>query len=171
MEGGAAMMHTTIFIFFISHIIQLTLQEQSAEPRNSAGAEALAVARRPEEASREKNPAAAGIERLFSVKCSYGRQVRPWSKVVVVVARLLDAVVVVIGARCLLDAVLFVCRFKSGAKVARFFQLEPCIYVYICIYIYTYIDIYNIYIYIYIYIYIHIYISISIVYFYLYLSI
>jgi len=36
--------------------------------RNIAGAEALAVARRPEEASREKNPAAAGIERFFSLR-------------------------------------------------------------------------------------------------------
>jgi len=36
--------------------------------RNSVGAEALAVARRPEEASREKKTAAAGIERLFSLK-------------------------------------------------------------------------------------------------------
>jgi len=38
--------------------------------RNSAGAEALAVARRPGEASREKKPAAAGIERFFSLKGS-----------------------------------------------------------------------------------------------------
>jgi len=43
-----------IFYFFISLDIQLTPQQQSAEPRNSAGAEALAVARRPKEASREK---------------------------------------------------------------------------------------------------------------------
>ena len=35
------------FLGFISHVIQLTPQQQSAEPRNSAGAEALAVARRP----------------------------------------------------------------------------------------------------------------------------
>ena len=33
--------------------------------RNIAGAEALAVARRPEVASREKNPAAAGMRRFF----------------------------------------------------------------------------------------------------------
>jgi len=33
--------------------------------RNIAGAEALAVARRLEVASREKNPAAAGIRRFF----------------------------------------------------------------------------------------------------------
>jgi len=38
-------------VFFISRSIQLTPQQHSAEPRNSAGAEALAVARRPEEAS------------------------------------------------------------------------------------------------------------------------
>jgi len=42
------------FFWYISHIIQLTPQQQSAESRNSAGAEALAVARRPKEASREK---------------------------------------------------------------------------------------------------------------------
>jgi len=36
--------------------------------RNIAGAEALAVARRPEEASRERNLAAAGIERFFSLR-------------------------------------------------------------------------------------------------------
>jgi len=41
-------------VYIISHIIQLTPQQQSAEPRNSASAEALAVARRPKEASREK---------------------------------------------------------------------------------------------------------------------
>jgi len=39
---------------YISHILQLTPQKLSAEPRNSASAEALAVARRPKEASREK---------------------------------------------------------------------------------------------------------------------
>jgi len=39
---------------FISHIIQLTPQELSAEPKNSASAEMLTVARRPKEASREK---------------------------------------------------------------------------------------------------------------------
>ena len=36
----------------LSHITQLTPQQQSAEPRNSAGAEALAVVIRPKEASR-----------------------------------------------------------------------------------------------------------------------
>jgi len=56
------------FFYFFSHIIQLTPQQQSAESGNSAGAEALAVARRPEEASREKDLAAAGIERFFSLK-------------------------------------------------------------------------------------------------------
>jgi len=44
----------TMFCLFISRVIQLTPQQQSAEPRNSASAEALAVARRPKEASREK---------------------------------------------------------------------------------------------------------------------
>jgi len=43
-----------LFFLYISHIIQLTPQELSAEPKNSASAEALAVARRPEDASREK---------------------------------------------------------------------------------------------------------------------
>ena len=44
-----------MYIYCISHIIQLTPQQQSAEPRNSVGAEALAVARRPKEASRRKD--------------------------------------------------------------------------------------------------------------------
>jgi len=57
---------------FISHVIQLE-HHKRREPRarrNIAGAEALAVARRPEEASRERNPAAAGIEseRFFSLR-------------------------------------------------------------------------------------------------------
>jgi len=43
--------HINIYLS-ISHVIQITPQQQSAEPRNSAGAEALAVARRPKEASR-----------------------------------------------------------------------------------------------------------------------
>jgi len=43
------------FVFFCkSFITYNTPQQQSAEPRNIAGAEALAVARRPKEASREK---------------------------------------------------------------------------------------------------------------------
>ena len=47
-------MRAYTYILYISHIIQLTPQELSAQPRNSASAEALAVARRPKEASREK---------------------------------------------------------------------------------------------------------------------
>jgi len=41
--------HACLYFFFfgLSHVIQLTPQQQSAEPKNSAGAEALAVARRP----------------------------------------------------------------------------------------------------------------------------
>ena len=54
-----------VFCLCISHSIQLTRQELSAEPKNSASAEALTVARRPKEASREKIRAAAGIRRLF----------------------------------------------------------------------------------------------------------
>jgi len=46
----------------ISHIIQLTPQERSAEPKNIASAEALTVARRPKEASWEKTRTATGIE-------------------------------------------------------------------------------------------------------------
>ena len=42
------------FLFFHLSYHTLTPQQQSAESRNSAGAEALAVARRPKEASREK---------------------------------------------------------------------------------------------------------------------
>jgi len=41
-------------MLYISHSIQLTPQQLSAEPRSSAGDEALALARRPKEASREK---------------------------------------------------------------------------------------------------------------------
>jgi len=51
---GASGFSYNCFLFFISHIIQLTSRQQSAESRNRAGAEALAVARRPEEASRER---------------------------------------------------------------------------------------------------------------------
>jgi len=57
-----------IYVLYISHIIQLTPQQQSTEPRNSAGAGALAVARRPKEAIEGEDPAAAGIERFFSLK-------------------------------------------------------------------------------------------------------
>jgi len=50
--------HALLFLFsflsYLSPIIQLTPQQQSAEPRNSASAEVLAVARRPKEAAREK---------------------------------------------------------------------------------------------------------------------
>ena len=53
---------------YISHVIQLTPQEQSAEPKDSASAEALTVARRPKEASREKTRAAAGIRRFLYFK-------------------------------------------------------------------------------------------------------
>jgi len=57
-RGGVPAAHSEgaliFYFFFISHIKQLTPQQQSAEPRNSAGAEALAVAKRPTEASREK---------------------------------------------------------------------------------------------------------------------
>ena len=44
-----------VFFLYISHVIQLTPQEQSAEPKYIA---ALTVARRPKEASREKTRAA-----------------------------------------------------------------------------------------------------------------
>ena len=47
-------MYVYIDVGLTSHIIQLTPHELSAEPRNSASAEALAVATRPKEASREK---------------------------------------------------------------------------------------------------------------------
>jgi len=63
------------FFFFFNlswHTTHTTRAERRA--RNSAGAEALAVARRPEEASREKNPAAAGIERFFSPERSSRRE-------------------------------------------------------------------------------------------------
>jgi len=52
------------FCFLISHVIH-THKRAERRARNIAGAEALAVARRPEVASREKNPAAAGIRRFF----------------------------------------------------------------------------------------------------------
>jgi len=45
------------FYFCISHIIQLTPPELSAEPKNSASAEALAVARRPKRAIEGEDPA------------------------------------------------------------------------------------------------------------------
>ena len=48
----------------ISHVTH-THKRAERKARNIAGAEALAVARRPEVASSEKNPAAAGIRRFF----------------------------------------------------------------------------------------------------------
>jgi len=57
-------------LLLISHVIQLKHHiRRELRARNIAGAEALARARRPEEASRERNPAAAGIERFFSLNC------------------------------------------------------------------------------------------------------
>jgi len=58
------------FFFYLScHTPAHKRAERKA--RNIAGAEALAVARRPEVASREKNPAAAGIRRFsFSLLAS-----------------------------------------------------------------------------------------------------
>jgi len=66
-----------IYIYFVCvylscHTTHTTRAERRA--RNSAGAEALAVARRPEEASREKKTAAAGIERFFSPERSSRRE-------------------------------------------------------------------------------------------------
>ena len=58
--------------------MQLAPQQQSAEPRNSAGAEALAVARRPKEASREKTrppPVSRG-----SSPCLYNRTARAYPR-------------------------------------------------------------------------------------------
>jgi len=69
------------------------------------------VARRPSAASREKDPAAAGIRRYFSLEQRVEKNdigPRRSVVVVVVVARLLDAVVVVVVARHLLDAVVVV---------------------------------------------------------------
>ena len=62
--------HERLFFYFfygISHITQLTPQELSAELKKSASAEALTVARRQKEASREKTRAAAGIRKFFSL--------------------------------------------------------------------------------------------------------
>jgi len=53
--------------------------------RNIAGAEALAVARRPEVASREKNPAAAGIRRFFPLSKKSKQKISALVVVVVVV--------------------------------------------------------------------------------------
>ena len=62
--------------------------------RNIAGAEALAVARRPEVASREKNPAAAGIRRGSFLPLSKKSKEKISALVVVVV------VVIVVVAWC-----------------------------------------------------------------------
>ena len=56
----------SIFCVYLACHTNTTTAERRA--RNSAGAETLAVARRPEEESREKKTAAAGIERFFSLK-------------------------------------------------------------------------------------------------------
>jgi len=58
-----------IYICYLSCHTTLTPQEGESPERDITGAEALAVARRPDEASRERNPAAAGIERFFSLRC------------------------------------------------------------------------------------------------------
>jgi len=58
------------FFFFLSHVMH-THKRAERRARNIAGAEAPAVARRPEVASREKNLAAAGIRRFFFV---FGRK-------------------------------------------------------------------------------------------------
>jgi len=55
----------SFFFFLISHVIQHTHKRSGRRARNIAGAEALAVARRPEVALRENNPAAAGIRWFF----------------------------------------------------------------------------------------------------------
>ena len=55
-----------IFVYLSCHTHTHKRAERGA--RNIAGAEALAVARRPEVASREKNPAAAGIRRFFPLR-------------------------------------------------------------------------------------------------------
>jgi len=60
--GDANTLVYTIFIF-ISHIIQLKSHQQSAESRNSAGAEALAVARRPEEATTHTTTAERRVDK------------------------------------------------------------------------------------------------------------
>jgi len=51
-KGGA--MVSCKYLWYISQILQLTAHKLSAEPRNRASAEALAVARRPREASRRR---------------------------------------------------------------------------------------------------------------------
>jgi len=66
------------------------------------------VAGRPEVASREKDPAAAGMRRFFSLEQRVEKKISALVEVVVVVARLLDAVFEVVVARHLLDAVVVV---------------------------------------------------------------
>jgi len=53
---------------YLSYHTHLTPKELSAEPKNSASAEALTVAKRPKEESREKTRAAAGIRRFFCLR-------------------------------------------------------------------------------------------------------
>jgi len=50
----------------ISHIIQLTPQELSAEPQNSASAEALNSGQKTKRGIEGEDPAAVGIRRFFS---------------------------------------------------------------------------------------------------------
>ena len=63
--------HSPSFMLFlcISHTIQLTPQQQSAEPRNSASAEAPARGQKAKRGIEGVDPTAAGIERFFSLKC------------------------------------------------------------------------------------------------------
>jgi len=62
--------YSICMFLYISHIIQLTPQKLSAEPRNSASAETLAVARRPNEASRETIMGQVGLTRGASYSSS-----------------------------------------------------------------------------------------------------
>ena len=71
------------------------------------------VARRPSVASREKDPAAAGMRRFFSLEQRAEKKISALVVVVVVVVRLLDAVFEVVVARHLLDAVVVVVFFKG----------------------------------------------------------
>jgi len=73
--------------FFFFYLSWHTHVHKSAErrARNIAGAEALAVARRPEVASREKNPAAAGIRRFFPLSKKSKEKISALVVVVVVV--------------------------------------------------------------------------------------
>jgi len=68
----AVMEQVNALVFFCvcDYLSCITQTHTRAErrARNIAGAEALAVARRPEVASREKNPAAAGIRRFFPLR-------------------------------------------------------------------------------------------------------